>query len=90
MARFASIQGRRRRTGLQRGREDAVLLGEPRQQVHVLGGFLVDHVDHVVHGDHAEHAALGVGHREREQVVARDQLRGRLLVGVGADVAPAP
>ena len=68
----------------QRGREDAVLLGEPREQVHVLGRFLVDHVDHVVDGDHAEHAAFRVGHGNREQVVARDQLRGLLLVGVGA------
>jgi hypothetical protein len=83
VARFASIQeapGTK-----QRGREDAVLLGEAREQVHVLGRLLVDHVDHVVDGDHAQHAALRVGHGDRQQVVARDQLSGLLLIGVGAD-----
>ena len=84
VARFASIQGRRLRIDEQRRREDAVLLREAGEVVHVLRWLPRDHVDHVVDGDHAEHAAVDVGHRDREQVVARDELRDLLLVGVGA------
>ena len=68
--------------------EDAVLVGEAREVVHVLRRFLGDHVDHVVDGDHAEHAAVDVDHRDREQVVAAHQRRDLLLVGLGAHAAP--
>jgi hypothetical protein len=75
--RHALADRRRRRA------EDAVLLREAREVIHVLGGLLGDDVDHVVHRDDAQHAVVDVHHRRGEQVVAAHDVGHLLLVGLG-------
>ena len=84
------INRQRRRLGKTRpgGIEDGLVAGDAAQPLDVLGGLLADDVDHVVHADGAEQAAIAVHHRHLDQVVALDQARHLLLVGVDAARSP--
>ena len=58
--------------------------------IEVAGGFLLDHVDDVIDGDDAHQPLFPVHHGNGQEVVALDDPRHLLLVGVGGHVDHLP
>ena len=69
----------------QHTRKVDLLRRSPRELEDVLGGLVADDVDDVVYRHDAHELVRGIDDRDREQVVAGDDLRHLLLIGLGGD-----